>query len=386
MNSLKSIEKANVRGKTVLIRVDYNVPVHEGKILDYTRIDASLPTIEYLISNDAKIILVAHFGRPGGKVDPQYSIQFLIHVLEKKLGAPVTFCSRADKLEKCIKDTKEGSCILLENIRFEEGEEKNSTELAQMLAKHCDIYVNDAFSCAHRNHASTHAIANFLPSFAGISLLNEVENLDKALKKDPANTIIIVAGKKVSTKFKVLQNLADKCSKIIIAGAMANTFHAALGFNMGKSYIETEFVPQALKFYNQYKEKLVLPLDYVCLNGDIVRTLEPGSLSPEDCALDIGDKSVSLYKELTQKSSALLWNGPLGYFEDPRFANATLELCKFISNLTKKGILYSVAGGGDTVAALALDPNHHLSYISTAGGAFLEYLEGVEFDTLKKLH
>lgn len=385
MGNLKNIEGlGKLKGKRVLVRVDLNVPMSDGKVTDLTRILAIKPTIDDLLERGAKVILISHFGRPGGKFDPDMSLKHLIPQLEKSLSLPVTFAG--DVLGKTAgKIIKEGKGVfLLENLRFHPGEEDNQKAFARQLADLGDAFVNDAFSCAHRAHASTVGIVDFLPSAVGHAMEREIEALETVLETPKHPVCAVVGGSKVSTKIALLENLIGKVDHIIIGGAMANTFLAAQGRPVGASMCEHDLKDQALRILALAEEKgcqIHLPSE-VTVAKKLAKWQQAFGLSTDkvekdDLILDIGPRTSDAYQRVTRACKTLLWNGPLGAFEIKPFDIGTTKLAKWTAKQTKSGRLVSVAGGGDTVAAL----NHagvtdKFSYVSTAGGAFLEWLEG----------
>lgn len=384
---MRSFINLQLRGKRVLLRADLNVPVGDGKIIDDSRITRLKPTIAMLKKMGAKIILLSHFGRPEGKKSAEFSLAFMQEYLAKVYETKVQFyddCLGAQVVELSHK-LEDSDILLLENVRFYPEEETNDQNFAKELAKLADVYINDAFACSHRAHASLAAITKFLPSYAGVLLLEEVENLEKVLGKNNAPLLAIVAGKKVSTKFPILKNLINKVDKLYIAGAMANTFLAALGKEIGSSYYEKEVVNEVKIFYLQHKEKLILPTDFTVATKDEVRNSV--SVNHDEAILDVGSKSAEELAESLKNFKTLLWNGPLGMYEDPRFAKATNLVAQEVSKLTMQGKLVSVAGGGDIVAALEqTGVAKNFTYISTAGGAFLEWLEGKELPGIRALN
>ncbi|HTM82143.1 phosphoglycerate kinase [Asticcacaulis sp.] len=378
---------SDLNGKTALVRVDFNVPVEDGRITDDTRLKVALPTIEKLIAKGAKVALLAHFDRPKGKVVPAMSLKFVAPALAALLGKPVAFADDAvgDKTEAAIKALPAGGVILLENVRFHPGEETNDPEFAAELARLADIYVNDAFSAAHRAHASTEAVARLLPAYAGESMRRELTALDKALGNPERPTLGIVGGSKVSTKLDLLKNLVGSLDALAIGGGMANTFLYAQGHDVGGSLCEKDLKETALEILREAQTKgchIMLPLDVVVaqdFKANAPHRTQPLSapLSADDKIFDAGPLTVEALTNVMAGSKTLIWNGPLGVFELPPFDAATVATAKFAAQQTKSGKLVAVAGGGDTVAAL----NHagvadDMTFVSTAGGAFLEWMEG----------
>ncbi len=379
----------DLTGKTALVRVDFNVPMDNGVITDDTRLKVALPTIEKLVAKGAKVALLAHFDRPKGKVVPEMSLKPVVEPLAKLLGKPVAFASDCigDDAKSVVAALPAGGVALLENVRFHAGEEKNDANFAKALAAVGDIYVNDAFSAAHRAHASTEGLAHLLPAYAGESMKRELQALDAALGNPQRPTLGIVGGSKVSTKLDLLKNLVGKLDALAIGGGMANTFLFAQGHDVGGSLCEKDLKDTALEIIAEAEAKgcrLLLPVDVVVAQefkanaANRTQGLD-APLSAEDKIFDAGPKTVEQLKEVMANSKTLIWNGPLGVFELPPFDAATVAAAKFAASQTKSGKLVAVAGGGDTVAAL----NHagvvaDMTFVSTAGGAFLEWMEGKE--------
>jgi phosphoglycerate kinase len=381
----RTLDQAEVSGKRVLVRVDLNVPMEAGKVSDDTRLRAAAPTIREIADKGGKAILLSHFGRPKGR-DEKQSLQQVIAALADAIGKPVSFVPECigEDAEKAVAAMKPGEVLVLENTRFHAGEEKNAADFAAALAKLGDLYVNDAFSVSHRAHASTEGIAHKLPSFAGRSLQAELEALGRVLEKPERPVAAIVGGAKISTKLELLGNLLSKVDFLIIGGAMANTFLAAQGKPIGKSLSENDMLGTARKILSDAKAtgcEIVLPVDAVVAQKFEAlapsRVVSADAVGPDDMILDIGPKSVDQAIATLARSKTLVWNGPFGAFEMEPFDLGTIKVAEAAAKLTAAGKLVSVAGGGDTVAAL----NHagaadRFSYVSTAGGAFLEWLEG----------
>jgi len=383
--NFRTLDEADVRGKRVLVRVDLNVPMEAGKVSDDTRLRAAEPTIREISGKGGKVILLSHFGRPKGR-DEKQSLRQIIAALADTIGKPVSFapdCIGADA-EKAIAAMKTGDVLVLENTRFHPGEEKNAPEFVDALAKLGDIYVNDAFSVSHRAHASTEGIAHKLPSFAGRSLQAEIEALGSVLETPERPVATIVGGAKISTKLELLGNLLSKVDFLIIGGAMANTFLAAQGKNVGKSLSENDMLDTARKILADAKAKgseIVLPVDAVVAQKFEAhapsRVVSVDAVGANDMILDIGPKSVEHVIATLARSRTLVWNGPFGAFEMEPFDVGTIAVAEAAAELTAAGNLVSVAGGGDTVAALnQARAAARFTYVSTAGGAFLEWLEG----------
>lgn len=365
------------KNKTSLLRVDLNVPVLDGKILDHTRIDKIIPTIKYLDDLGSKIILASHFGRPKGIPQEIYSLRFLINELSQKTGKEVIFAENLQNAQSLAKSLKTNQILLLENLRFDKREEKNDPAFARELAALANFYVNDAFSCSHRAHASIAKIQEFLPSYTGLLLEEEISNLELYLQKPKKPMMAIIGGSKVSTKIGLIRSLLEKVDYLVIGGAMANTFLKAKNLDIGNSFYEDEFVEIATELINN--PKIILPLDAIIADkiaedaeGFIV---EIGADKRQKMILDIGPQTIAHIINLLEKCETLVMNGPLGVFEYTPFATGTLFIIKAIELLTQTKQLISVAGGGDTIASLA-KINANFTYKSTAGGAFLEWLEG----------
>ena len=374
-------------GKTALVRVDFNVPMEGGKVTEDTRLRVALPTINKLRDAGARIALLAHFDRPKGKVVPSMSLRPVVDDLEHLLGAPVRFANDCvgDEAKAMIADLPMGGVVLLENVRFHAGEEANDPAFAAQLAELGDVYVNDAFSAAHRAHASTEGLARLLPAYAGESMRRELEALDAALGNPQKPVIGIVGGAKVSTKLDLLKNLVGKLDRLAIGGGMANTFLFAQGIDIGGSLAERDMADTALEILAEAKARgceILLPVDFVVAAevrpGAAARAVAAGQpLSADDKILDAGPATVARLTAAIDASKTLIWNGPLGVFEVPPFDAATVAVAHHVAARTRGGHLVAVGGGGDTVAAL-----HHagvaddMTFVSTAGGAFLEWMEG----------
>jgi len=377
--NLKTIrDMGDLEGKKVLVRADLNVPAKDGIISDASRIGRFAPTAELLAGKGARVVIITHFGRPEGK-DMKFSCAFLAPALSKYVGKSVEFAPDALLGATAASGLKDGEIALLENVRFYPEEEANDPAFAEKLAEGFDFFVNDAFSAAHRAHASTEGITKYLPSFAGLLMEEEIAALSKALEHPARPSVAIVAGAKISTKLELLANLAKKVDTILIGGAMANTFLFAVGENIGDSLAERDMAGTAKKILEAAKGKIVLPMDAVVAVSLEApsRTARFSDIAPDEKILDIGSESVKLFKEKIAASKTLLMNGPVGLFEVKPFDKATTDLARFIISRVKAGELAAVAGGGDTVSALEQSgAASGFTYISTAGGAFLEWLEG----------
>lgn len=381
----KTLNDFDFKGKTVFVRADLNVPAKEGKITDTTRIDRFVPTLKELANQGAKVVVASHFGRPKGEKNPEFSMAFLAPALEQASGLKVTFvndCIGNDR-DTAIRSMNEGDVILLENLRYYAGEEKNDKEFSEQLASGIDIYVDDAFSTAHRAHASTEGMAHLLPRAAGRLMQEELEALDKALGNPERPAVAVVGGSKVSTKLDLLGNLVKKVDYLCIGGGMAHTFLAAKGIPMGEgSLVETGMISTAKEIMdNAGSCQIVLPVDLVWADkfgeGQTPHTSDAAEVPAGKVLLDIGEKSVQEFVAVIEKCKTLIWNGPVGAFELKPFDKGTNEIAAEVARLTKEGKLTSVAGGGDTVSALkkaGAEPD--LTYVSAAGGAFLEWMEG----------
>jgi phosphoglycerate kinase len=378
----------DLKDKRVLVRADLNVPVKDGKVSDATRLERLVPGLSDLAERGARVIVISHFGRPRAGRDQRLSLAPVADKLGELLGKPVQFAEDCvgEPAERTVAALLPGRIAVLENLRFHMGEEKNDPAFAQRLAALGDIYINDAFSAAHRAHASTVALAHLLPAYAGPLLLEEIDALNRALENPLRPMAAVIGGAKVSSKIPVLKNLAGRVDKLIIGGGMANTFLLAEGVEIGTSLAEPDLQQTALEIMHAAKERhceVVLPHDVVVAGAlaanaaaHVVPTL---AVPPNQMILDVGPKTVAHYTGVIEGAKTLLWNGPLGAFEIEAFARGTVELARAAAKLTKAGRLVSVAGGGDTVAALnAAGVTDDFSYVSTAGGAFLEWLEGRE--------
>ena len=385
MVAIRTLDEADVRGKRVLLRVDLNVPLEDGKVGDLTRIERVAPTIREIAGKGGKVILLSHFGRPKGP-DPKQSLRPVAAAVSQVLGRPVAFAEDCvgPKAQAAVAALRPGDILCLENTRFHKGEENNDPEFVAALAALGDLWVNDAFSAAHRAHASTEGLGHRLPAYAGRAMQAELEALEKALEHPAHPVMAIVGGAKVSTKLDLLGNLIAKVDILAIGGGMANTFLAAQGRRIGKSLAEHDLVTTARKVVAAADAKgreILLPTDAV-----VARELAPhapsrvvavDAVGEEEMILDLGPRSVEHVISALARSKTLLWNGPVGAFEIEPFDDATIEIAEAAAELTEAGKLVSVAGGGDTVAALnAAGVTGRFSYVSTAGGAFLEWLEG----------
>ena len=386
--SFKTLDDADLAGKRALVRVDINVPMADGKVTDDTRLRAAKPTVDKLRAAGARVVLLAHFDRPKGKRVPEMSLAPIAPALAEVLGVPVAFADDCvgDAAKAVVDALKAGDVALLENVRFHPGEEKNDADFAAALAANGDLYVNDAFSAAHRAHASTEALARLLPAYAGEQMRRELDALNAALGAPKRPVLGIVGGSKVSTKLDLLNNLVTKLDRLAIGGGMANTFLAAKGVDVGASLCEHDLADTARAIMANAEKagcELLLPIDVVTAEtvapgvDSAVRELD--AIQANDRILDAGPKTLAKLIAAMDASATLIWNGPLGVFEVPPFDKATVAAARQAANLAKAGKLVAVAGGGDTVAALNVaDCAHDFTFVSTAGGAFLEWMEGKE--------
>ena len=391
MKSIK--EEDNLNNKKILLRLDLNVPLNKGKITDTTRIDKIIPTLKFLISQNTKIIIISHVGRPKGKIINELSLKPICEDLENKLNQKIRL------IKKDIKELNNNTffndnekIIMLENIRFYEKEEKNDQGFAKHLASLGDIFVNDAFSCSHRAHASIHKITNFLPSYSGLQLDLEVDALKKITLEIKKPITCIIGGSKISTKINIIKNLIPKFDNIIIVGGMANNIIKYKGNNIGKSIHEKKtntIIEEIFSLSIKDNCKIIYPKDVVVakdLNG-FPENKNINEILPDEMILDIGPKTITIISNIIDNSKTVLWNGPAGYFENPNFANGSIKIAEKIIKNNKSNKIYSVVGGGDTVSLInSLNAINNFNFVSTAGGAFLEYLEGKEIPGIRALN
>ena len=384
----------NLNQKNVLLRLDLNVPLKNGLITDQTRIDKILPIINFLLSKNSRIIVVSHVGRPNGKKNSDLSMRPICEYLEKKINKKIKLVS--DDIFRLEKDDlfkeKFDGIICLENIRFYEKEEKNDTSLAKKLASLADLFVNDAFSCSHRAHTSICKITEFLPSFAGLQLEAEISALRKITSEIIKPITCIIGGSKISTKIGIIKNLIPKFNNIIIVGGMANNILNYKGNQIGKSVKEENcenIIKEIFETSKQHSCSIIYPLDVLVgknLNS-VSKVKALNEIDNNDLILDIGPKTIDTIKKIIENSETVLWNGPAGYFENPNFANGSYEIAKAIIKKNKKKSIYSVVGGGDTIALInGIKAIRDFNFVSTAGGAFLEYLEGKELPGIRALN
>ncbi|MDO8902688.1 MAG: phosphoglycerate kinase [Phenylobacterium sp.] len=384
--TFKTLDDADLTGQRALVRVDINVPMADGEVTDDTRLAAAKPTVDKLRAAGARVILLAHFDRPKGKRVPEMSLAQVVEPLSRVLGVKVAFAQDCigEAADKAVAALADGEVLLLENVRFHPGEEKNDIDFAKALAANGDLYVNDAFSVAHRAHASTEALARLLPAYAGEQMRLELQALDAALGSPKRPVLGIVGGAKVSTKLDLLNNLVGKLDSLAIGGGMANTFLAAQGIDVGGSLCEHDLGEEARQIIAAAEKagcQLLLPIDVVTAvevaPGVASRVQGLDSLGPDDKILDAGPQTLARLIATMDAASTLIWNGPLGVFEVPPFDKATVSAAKRAAERAKSGQLVAVAGGGDTVAALnAVGCADDFTFVSTAGGAFLEWMEG----------
>ena len=393
---MKNILNRNLdlKGKKVLLRVDLNVPMKNGAITETSRIEKIIPTINLLVEKQAKIIIMSHIGRPKGKVVEEMSLkpisEKLSFLLKKKVLFNKDVINENTLLE--INKISNGSIIMLENIRFNEGEETNDKEFSKKMSTLGDIYVNDAFSCSHRSHASVEGITKYIPSYFGLQITEEINALKKLTSEIKEPVSLIIGGSKISTKIKIINNLIKKFNNIIIVGGMANSMLKHTGVSVGKSICEHECAPlikEIIENSKKYNCDITLPKDVIVsksLNGN-GKEKNINEIDENDMILDIGSKTISSIETTINKSKTVLWNGPAGYFENPNFQNGTKKILELISQKTKNDKIFSVAGGGETVAAInKFKKFDSFTFVSTAGGAFLEYLEGKTLPAIKALN
>ena len=387
-------DETNLNQKKVLLRLDLNVPLDNGKITDTTRIDKILPTINFLLKNEAKIIILSHVGRPKGKVVSELSLKPICEDLKNKLNENIRLISKNIKEinSNDLFNEQDEKIVTLENLRFYEEEEKNDNGFAKHLASLADIYVNDAFSCSHRAHASIFEITKFIPSYAGLQLNLEIDALTKITSEIQRPITCIIGGSKISSKINIIKNLIAKFDNIIIVGGMANNILRYKGYEIGKSIQEDncdKIIEEIFSLSKKENCKIIYPEDVAVgknLDGP-AKIKELNNVSRDELILDIGPKTIKAINSLIEESSTILWNGPAGYFENSNFAKGSLEIAKKIIEKNKSNTIYSVAGGGDTVSLLnGIGAINNFNFVSTAGGAFLEYLEGKELPGIKALN
>jgi phosphoglycerate kinase len=377
----KTVKDIDLKGKRVLMRVDFNVPMQDGKVTDDKRIKASLPTIKYVLDQGASLILMSHLGRPKGGPDPEFSLRPAAEVLSSHLGIPVKMApdTVGPEVETMAKELKPGEVLMLENTRFHKGEEKNDLDLAKQMAALGDVYVNDAFGSAHRAHSSTEGVARFLPAVSGFLMEQELEYLGRAVANPEHPYIAILGGAKISDKILVVETLLTKADKLIIGGGMANTFLAAKGLNMQDSLVEKESLETAKSILEKSGDKLILPVDAVIADKfdaeANTQVVDVDKIPAGWRMMDVGPKTLELYKQALNGARLIVWNGPVGVFEMPKFAEGTFALAKL---LAESGAT-TVIGGGDSASAVKkAGVAKQMTHVSTGGGASLEFLEGKE--------
>ena len=387
-------ENLTLKNKKVLLRVDLNVPMKNGSITESSRIEKIIPTIKILIEKQAKIIILSHIGRPKGKVVKEMTLEPISKKLSSLINKEIIFYK--NKINKNtiseIDKIPNGSIMMLENIRFNEGEESNDNSFSKKLSKLGDIYVNDAFSCSHRSHSSVVGITKYIPSYFGIQITEEIEALTKITSEIKKPVTLIIGGSKISTKINIINNLIKKFNNIIIVGGMANTMLQHAGYKVGKSLCEKNcdsLIKKILENSIKYKCNITLPMDVVVSNNieGLGSNKNIKDVKYNEMILDIGPKTILLIKKIIEKSNTVLWNGPAGYFENPNFENGTKEILEMISKKTLNDDCFSVAGGGETVAAInKFKKTNSFKFVSTAGGAFLEHLEGKTLPGIKAIN
>ena len=393
MNSITN-NNLNLKGKKVLLRVDLNVPMKNGAITETSRIEKIIPTIKLLLKKEAKIIIMSHIGRPKGKVINGMSLKPISEKLSALLQKNVFF--REDLISENtlleINKIPNGSILMLENIRFNEGEETNDSEFSKKISTLGDVYVNDAFSCSHRSHASVEGITKYIPSYFGLQITEEINALKKITSEIEKPISLIIGGSKISTKIKIINNLIKKFNNIIIVGGMGNTMLKHTGSNIGKSICEYEcgsLIKEILANSKKYNCRITIPQDAIVstnINGE-GKEKNINEIEENEMILDIGSKTISSIETIINNSRTILWNGPAGYFENPNFQIGTKKILELISQKTKNDKIFSVAGGGETVAAInKFKKFDSFTFVSTAGGAFLEYLEGKTLPGIKALN
>ena len=377
----KTVKDIDLKGKRVLMRVDFNVPMAEGKVTDDKRIKAALPTIQYVLEQGASLMLMSHLGRPKGGLDPEFSLKAASEALAALLGRPVQMAPDCvgPEVEALAKALKPGDVLMLENTRFHKGEEKNDLDLAKQMASLGEVYVNDAFGSAHRAHSSTEGIARFLPAVSGFLMEQELEYLGRAVSNPEHPYVAILGGAKISDKILVVETLLSKCDKLIIGGGMANTFLAAKGYNMQDSLVEAASIDMAKTLLAKFGDKLILPVDAVIADAFApeanTQVVDADKIPAGWRMMDVGSKTLDLYKQELSGAKLIVWNGPVGVFEMPKFAVGTFALAKL---LAESGAT-TVIGGGDSASAVKkAGVAKQMTHVSTGGGASLEFLEGKE--------
>ncbi len=388
----KTVRDIDFKNKRALVRVDFNVPMKDGKITDDFRIKSSLKTIEYLLEKGAKVVLMSHLGRPKGQYNKEFSLKAVANRLEELLGRKVVFFDiETPTSDETVAASKEfdGSILLLQNTRFNAGEEKNDAEFAKELAKHGDVFVNDAFGTAHRAHSSNVGVSQLMPAVAGFLVEDEIKYIKENLDNPKHPFVAILGGAKVSDKIGVIENLIKKVDKIIIGGAMANTFLKAKGYCMGKSLVEDdkiELAKELLENANKNNVEILLPVDLVLTNdldnSDVIKMADLDADKADLMAVDIGDKTIQLFKDAIKEAKLVIWNGPMGVFENKNFSKGTFEIAKAVA----ESDAISIIGGGDSSLAVKLSGyEDKVTHVSTGGGASLEMMEGKELPGISAL-
>jgi len=393
---MKNISNQNIvfKNKKVLLRVDLNVPMKNSSITESSRIEKIIPTIKSLLAKEAKIIIISHIGRPKGKVVKDMSLEPISKKLASLLNKNVLFNKNIinDNTLSEVNKIQNGSIMMLENIRFNQGEESNDSEFSKKLSNLADIYVNDAFSCSHRSHASVEGITKHIPSYFGLQITQEIETLKKITSEIKKPVSLIIGGSKISTKINIINNLVKKFNNIIIVGGMANTMLKHTGSKVGKSICENDcgsLIKEILDISKKFNCKITCPIDVVVSKNieGVGENKGIKEINDDEMILDIGPKTISLIKKIVNDSNTVLWNGPAGYFENPNFQTGTKEILEIISQKTSSDKIFSVAGGGETIAAInKFNKLDSFTFVSTAGGAFLEYLEGKTLPGIKALN
>ena len=393
---MKNISNKNIifQNKKILLRVDLNVPIKNGSITETSRIEKIIPTIKMLLEKDAKIIILSHIGRPKGKIVESMSLEPISKKLASLLNQNVLF-NKGIVNENTLSQVNKipnRSILMLENVRFNEGEESNDSEFSKKLSDLGDIYVNDAFSCSHRSHASVVGITKYIPSYFGLQIIQEIEALKKITSEIKKPVTLIMGGSKISTKIKIIKNLAKKFNNIVIVGGMANTMLKYTGSNIGKSICENDcgsLVNEIVDISKRFDCKITCPIDAVVSKNfeGTGKKKDIKEINDDEMILDVGPKTILMIKKIIEVSNTVLWNGPAGYFENPSFQNGTKKIIEIISDKTTNDKIFSVAGGGETVAAInKFKKFNSFTFVSTAGGAFLEYLEGKTLPGIKALN
>ncbi|NQV29437.1 MAG: phosphoglycerate kinase [Candidatus Marinimicrobia bacterium] len=386
--NLKTLKDLDVKGKRVLVRVDFNVPLNGEKVIDDTRIRKALPTINYLREQEAKVVLMSHLGRPEGKVVEELRLEPVGHRLAELVDDHVltlTDCV-GEEVQRAIDGMEEGDVVLLENLRFYPGEKKNDKEFAAQLAELADVYVNDAFGAAHRAHASTEGVAHLIPAAAGLLLEKEIKTLSEVMANPARPFVAVIGGAKISTKMGVINKLIEKTDNLLLGGGLANTIVKAAGIEVGKSLVEEEMTEEAKKLNGKHDSKLKIPVDAVvaleATNISRTRIANINDIKPEEAIFDIGAETIKEYVDIILKAKTVIWNGPMGMFEQPNFANGTNSVAKAVAEGDNK----SVIGGGETLEAVSkLALTDRVSFVSTGGGAMLEFMETGDLPALKPL-